>query len=123
MRLIIITLIAFLFLLSYAIKSSKQNYTSLEKEYEEALKAINYHAKINEKMGEEVKLLELKIGEINDNQIRNKTLITELELENKTLNQRNNNLKRQNDSNMALIKKKSNELIFLKNELLKRIAK
>ena len=114
MRLIVITLIAFLFLLSYKIKSSKQDYTSLKKEYEEALKAINYHAKINEKMGEEVKFLELKIGEINDNQIQNKTLITELELENKSLNQRNNNLKRQNDSNMALIKKKVMSLYFLR---------
>ena len=122
MKLTALILLFLLFVQSYFFYGLFQKNLALDKKYEDTVLAIQYHEKKNLKMAKQVQGAKDKNAEIHTRLTIEKINHTELKLKNDELKQNINQLEQKNNSQAIFIQQKDNEILILKNELLKYIS-
>ena len=119
MKLIAFTLLLLFFVQSYFFYGLFQKNSALDKKYEDAVLAIQYHEKKNLEMAKQVQGAKDKNAEMHTRLTIKKIDHTELKSKNDQLKQTINQLEQKNNSQAIFIQQKDNEILILKNELLK----
>ena len=119
MRILISILLILLFAQSYFFYHFFQKNTALRTEYEDAVLAIRYHEKKNLEMIKQVQLAKNETMKMDAELTMQKMDYSALKTKNDQLRQSINQLEQKNNSQEILIQQKNNEIIILKNELLK----
>ena len=122
MKLITLILLLLFFVQSYFFYNLFRKNLALNLKYEDATLAIKYHEKKNFDMAKKVKLTKDKNAEIQTRLTLEKIDHTELKSKN---NQLKNVIKQQEEkisSQNIFIQQKDNEILILKNELLKYLS-
>jgi len=122
MKLTALILLFLFFVQSYFFYGLFQKNLALEKKYEDTVLAIQYHEKKNLEMAKQVQGAKDKNAEIHTRLTIEKINHTELKLKNDELKQNINQLEQKNNSQAIFIQQKDNEILILKNELLKYIS-
>ena len=122
MKLTAFILLLLFFVQSYFFYGLFQKNSALDKKYEDAVLAIQYHEKKNLEMAKQVQGAKDKNAEIHTRLTIEKINHTELKLKNDELKQTINQLEQKNNSQAIFIQQKDNEILILKNELLKYIS-
>ena len=122
MKLIAFTLLLLFFVQSYFFYGLFQKNSALDKKYEDAVLAIQYHEKKNLEMAKQVQGAKDKNAEMHTRLTIEKIDHTELKSKNDQLKQTINQLERKNNSQAIFIQQKDNEILILKNELLKYLS-
>ena len=117
-RLIFILLIL-LFAQSYFFYSLSKKHTALLKKYEDSVLAIHYHEKKNLEVVKQVQLAKNKTTEMDAKLTMLKMEFSALKTKNDQIKQAINELEQKNNLQEILLQQKDNEIIILKNELLK----
>jgi hypothetical protein len=122
MKLLIAILLTLLFVQSYFFYDLSKKSSALGKEYEDAVLAIRYHEKKNLEMIKQVQLAENKNKAIQSTLTKEKIRYTELKTKNDQTQYTINQLEQKNNSQAIIIQQKDNEILILKNELLKYLS-
>ena len=122
MKLIVVILLTLLFIQSYFFYDLSQKNSALEKKYEDSILAIDYHEKKNLNMIKQVQFAETKLEEMDATLTEQKINYTELKVKNDQLQHSINQLEQKNDAQEIFIQQKDNEILILKNELLKFLS-
>lgn len=122
MKLLIAILLTLLFVQSYLFYDLSKKSSALGKEYEDAVLAINYHEKKNLEMIKQVQLAENKNKAIQSTLSKEKIRHSELKTKNDQTQYTINQLEQKNNSQAIIIQQKDNEILILKNELLKYLS-
>ena len=122
MKLTALILLFLFFVQSYFFYGLFQKNLALDKKYEDTVSAIQYHEKKNLEMARQVQGAKDKNAEIHTRLTIEKINHTELKLKNDELKQNINQLEQKNNSQAIFIQQKDNEILILKNELLKYIS-
>lgn len=122
MKLLVAILLTLFFLQSYFFYSLSKENTALFKEYEEAVLAIGYHENKNSEMIKQVQLAKNKNAEMDERLTLQKIENAELKAKNDQLRHAINQLEQQKNSHEIFIQQKDNEILILKNELLKYLS-
>lgn len=122
MKLLVAILLTLFFLQSYFFYSLSKENTALFKEYEEAVLAIGYHENKNSEMIKQVQLAKNKNAEMDERLTLQKIENAELKAKNDQLRHTINQLEQQKNSHEIFIQQKDNEILILKNELLKYLS-
>mgnify|MGYP000046832539 FL=1 len=122
MKLTALILLFLFFVQSYFFYGLFQKNLALDKKYEDTVLAIQYHEKKNLEMAKQVQGAKDKNAEIHTRLTIEKINHTELKLKNDELKQNINQLEQKNNSQAIFIQQKDNEILILKNELLKYIS-
>ena len=122
MKLIAFTLLLLFFVQSYFFYGLFQKNSALDKKYEDAVLAIQYHEKKNLEMAKQVQGAKDKNAEMHTRLTIEKIDHTELKSKNNQLMQTINQLEQKNNSQAIFIQQKDNEILILKNELLKYLS-
>lgn len=122
MKLTALILLFLFFVQSYFFYGLFQKNLALDKKYEDTVLAIQYHEKKNLEMAKQVQGAKDKNAEIHTRLTIEKINHTELKLKNDELKQKINQLEQKNNSQAIFIQQKDNEILILKNELLKYIS-
>lgn len=122
MKLLAAILLTFLFLQSYFFYDLSRKNSALSKKYEDALLAIQYHEKKNLEMIKQVQDVKNKNAEMHARLTIQKIDHTELKTKNDALKHSINQLEQKNNSQAIFIQQKDNEILILKNELLKYLS-
>lgn len=122
MKLTALILLFLFFVQSYFFYGLFQKNLALDKKYEDTVLAIQYHEKKNLQMAKQVQGAKDKNAEIHTRLTIEKINHTELKLKNDELKQNINQLEQKNNSQAIFIQQKDNEILILKNELLKYIS-
>ena len=122
MKLIAFILLLLFFVQSYFFYGLFQKNSALDKKYEDAVLAIQYHEKKNLEMAKQVQGAKDKNAEIHTRLTIEKIDHTELKSKNDQLKQTINQLEQKNNSQAIFIQQKDNEILILKNELLKYLS-
>ena len=122
MKLTALILLLVFFIQSYFFYDIFQKNYSLDKKYEDSLLAIQYHEKKNIEIAEQVLAAKNRISGIYSQLTIEKINNTELKSKNDKLEQTINQLEEKNNSQAIFIQQKDNEILILKNELLKYLS-
>ena len=122
MKLTAFILILLFFVQSYFFYGLFQKNSALEKKYEDAVLAIQYHEKKNLEMAKQVQGAKDKNAEIHTRLTIEKIDHTALRSKNDQLKQTINKLEQKNNSQAIFLQQKDNEILILKNELLKYLS-
>ena len=122
MKLTALILLFLFFVQSYFFYGLFQKNLALDKKYEDTVLAIQYHEKKNLEMAKQVQGAKDKNAEMHTRLTIEKINHTELKLKNDELKQNINQLEQKNNSQAIFIQQKDNEILILKNELLKYIS-
>ena len=122
MKLTALILLFLFFVQSYFFYGLFQKNLALEKKYEDTVLAIQYHEKKNLEMAKQVQGAKDKNAEIHTRLTIEKINHTELKLKNDELKQNINQLEQKNNSQAIFLQQKDNEILILKNELLKYLS-
>ena len=122
MKLTALILLFLFFVQSYFFYGLFQKNLALDKKYKDTVLAIQYHEKKNLEMAKQVQGAKDKNAEIHTRLTIEKINHTELKLKNDELKQNINQLEQKNNSQAIFIQQKDNEILILKNELLKYIS-
>lgn len=122
MQLIAFILLLLFFVQSYFFYGLFQKNSALDKKYEDAVLAIQYHEKKNLEMAKQVQGTKDKNAEMHTRLTIEKIDHTELKSKNDQLKQTINQLEQKNNSQAIFIQQKDNEILILKNELLKYLS-
>ena len=122
MKLTALILLFLFFVQSYFFYGLFQKNLALDKKYADTVLAIQYHEKKNLEMAKQVQGAKDKNAEIHTRLTIEKINHTELKLKNDELKQNINQLEQKNNSQAIFIQQKDNEILILKNELLKYIS-
>ena len=122
MKLTALILLFLFFVQSYFFYGLFQKNLALDKKYQDTVLAIQYHEKKNLEMAKQVQGAKDKNAEIHTRLTIEKINHTELKLKNDELKQNINQLEQKNNSQAIFIQQKDNEILILKNELLKYIS-
>ena len=122
MKLIAFSLLLLFFLQSYFLYGLFKKNSALDKKYEDAVLAIQYHEKKNLEMAKQVQGAKDKNAEIHTRLTIEKIDRTELMSKNDQLKQAINQLEQKNNSQAIFLQQKDNEILILKNELLKYLS-
>ena len=122
MKLIALILVLLFFVQSYFFYGLFQKNSALDKKYEDAILAIQYHEKKNLEMAKQVQSTKDKNAEMHTRLTIEKIDRTELKSKNDQLKQTINQLEQKNNSQAIFIQQKDNEILILKNELLKYLS-
>ena len=122
MKILITILLSLLFVQSYFFYDLSKKKTALHKEYEDSTLAINYHKKKNLEMVKEVQLAKNHIISMQALLAKQKNENSEFKAKNEQTQHKLSKIKQKNDSQAIIIQQKDNEILILKNELLKYIS-
>ena len=122
MKLLVAILLILLFAQSYFFYDLSKKKSALYKEYEDAVLAIDYHEKKNLEMIKQVQLAQNNKEAIQATLTQQKIKYSELQATNDQSQYTINQLKQKNDSQAIIIEQKDNEILILKNELLKYLS-
>ena len=122
MQLIAFILLLLFFVQSYFFYGLFQKNSALDKKYEDAVLAIQYHEKKNLEMAKQVQGAKDKNAEMHTRLTIEKIDHTELKSKNDQLKQTINQLEQKNNSQAIFLQQKDNEILILKNELLKYLS-
>lgn len=122
MKLLVAILLILLFAQSYFFYDLSKKKSALYKEYEDAALAIDYHEKKNLEMIKQVQLAQNNKEAIQATLTQQKIKYSELKATNDQSQYTINQLEQKNDSQAIIIKQKNNEILILKNELLKYLS-
>ena len=122
MQLIAFILLLLFFVQSYFFYGLFQKNSALDKKYEDAVLAIQYHEKKNLEMAKQVQGAKDKNAEMHTRLTIEKIDHTELKSKNAQLNHTINQLEQKNNSQAIFLQQKDNEIMILKNELLKYLS-
>ena len=122
MKLTALLLLLLFFIQSYFFYSLFQKNSALDKKYEDAVLAIQYHEKKNLEMAKQVQGAKDKNAEMHTRLTIEKIDHTELKSKNAQLNHTINQLEQKNNSQAIFLQQKDNEIMILKNELLKYLS-
>jgi hypothetical protein len=122
MKLLIAILLTLLFVQSYFFYDLSKKSSALGKEYEDAVLAIRYHEKKNLEMIKQVQLAENKNKAIQSTLTKEKIRYSGLKTKNDQTQYTINQLEQKNNSQAIIIQQKDNEILILKNELLKYLS-
>ena len=122
MKLIAFILLLLFFLQSYFFYDLLQKNSALYKRYEDTVLAIQFHEKKNLEMANQVQDAKDKNEEMHARLTIEKINYTELTSKNDELKQTINKLEKKNNSQAIFLKQKDNEILILKNELLKYLS-
>ena len=122
MKLIAFTLLLLFFVQSYFFYGLFQKNSALDKKHDDAVLAIQYHEKKNLEMAKQVQGAKEKNAEMHARLTIEKIDHTELKSKNDQLKQTINQLEQKNNSQAIFIQQKDNEILILKNELLKYLS-
>ena len=122
MKLLIAILLTLLFVQSYFFYDLSKKSSALGKEYEDAVLTIRYHEKKNLEMIKQVQLAENKNKAIQSTLSKEKIRYSELKTKNDQTQYTINQLEQKNNSQAIIIQQKDNEILILKNELLKYLS-
>ena len=122
MKLIAFILLLLFFLQSYFFYGLFQKNSAINKKYEDAVLAIQYHEKKNLEVAKQVQSAKDKNAEMYTRLTIEKIDHTELKSKNDGLKQTINQLEQKNNSQAIFIQQKDNEILILKNELLKYLS-
>ena len=122
MKLTALILLLLFFFQSYFFYSLFQKTINLDKSYDDAILAIRYHDKKNMEMIKQLQSAKDKNAEINARLTLEKINQTELKSKIDQLKQSIHKLEQKNKSQTIFIQQKDNEILILKNELLKYLS-
>ena len=122
MKLIAFILLLLFFVQSYFFYGLFKKNLALDKKYEDAVLAIQYHEKKNLEMAKQVQGAKDKNAEMHKRLTIEKIDHTELKSKNDQLKQTINQLEQKNNSQAIFLQQKDNEILILKNELLKYLS-
>lgn len=122
MKTLVAILISLLFVQTYFFNNTSQKNTALLKEYEDAVLAISYHEKKNSEMVKLIQFAENKNADLDSELRAQKIANSELKIKNDAIKHTINQLEQKINSQNIFIQQKDNELLLLKNELLKYIS-
>lgn len=122
MKTLVAILIFLLFVQTYFFNNTSQKNTALLKEYEDAVLAISYHEKKNSEMVKLIQFAENKNADLDSELRAQKIANSELKIKNDAIKHTINQLEQKINSQNIFIQQKDNELLLLKNELLKYIS-
>jgi peptidoglycan hydrolase CwlO-like protein len=122
MKTLVAILISLLFVQTYFFNNTSKKNTALLKEYEDAVLAISYHEKKNSEMVKLIQFAENKNADLDSELRARKIANSELKIKNDALKHTINQLEQKINSQNIFIQQKDNELLLLKNELLKYIS-
>ncbi|MDA0848161.1 MAG: hypothetical protein O2827_00205 [Verrucomicrobia bacterium] len=122
MKLLVAILLILLFAQSYFFYDLSKKKSALYKEYEDAVLAIDYHEKKNLEMIKQVQLAQNNKEAIQTTLTQQKIKYSELKATNDQFQYTINQLEQKNDSQAIIIEQKDNEILILKNELLKYLS-
>ena len=122
MKTLVANLISLLFVQTYFFNNTSKKNTALLKEYEDAVLAISYHEKKNSEMVKLIQFAENKNADLDSELRAQKIANSELKIKNDALKHTINQLEQKINSQNIFIQQKDNELLLLKNELLKYIS-
>ncbi|MFL2847569.1 MAG: hypothetical protein ACJZ9B_01175 [Coraliomargaritaceae bacterium] len=122
MKTLVAILISLLFVQTYFFNNTSKKNTALLKEYEDAVLAISYHEKKNSEMVKLIQFAENKNADLDSELRAQKIANSELKIKNDAIKQTINQLEQKINSQNIFIQQKDNELLLLKNELLKYIS-
>lgn len=122
MKTLVAILISLLFVQAYFFNNTSKKNTALLKEYEDAVLAISYHEKKNSEMVKLIQFAENKNADLDSELRAQKIANSELKIKNDALKHTINQLEQKINSQNIFIQQKDNELLLLKNELLKYIS-
>lgn len=122
MKTLVAILISLLFVQTYFFNNTSKKNTALLKEYEDAVLAISYHEKKNSEMVKLIQFAENKNADLDSELRAQKIANSELKIKNDALKHTINQLEQKINSQNIFIQQKDNELLLLKNELLKYIS-
>ena len=122
MKLLVAILLILLFAQSYFFYDLSKKKSALHKEYEDAVLAIDYHEKKNLEMIKQVQLAQNNKEAIQATLTQQKIKYSELKATNDQSQYTINQLEQKNDSQAIIIEQKDNEILILKNELLKYLS-
>ena len=122
MKLTAFILLLLFFVQSYFFYGLFKNNSALDKKYEDAMLAIQYHEKKNLEMAKQVQGAKDKNAEMHTRLTIEKIEHTELKSKNDQLKQTINQLEQKNNSQSIFLQQKDNEILILKNELLKYLS-
>ena len=122
MKLIAFILLLLFFVQSYFFYGLLQKNSALDKKYDDAVLAIQYHEKKNLEMAKQVQGAKDKNAEMHTRLTIEKIDHTELKSKNEELKQTINQLEQKNNSQAIFLQQKDNEILILKNELLKYLS-
>ena len=122
MKLTAFILLLLFFVQSYFFYGLFQKNLALDKKYEDTVLAIQYHEKKNLEMAKQVQGAKEKNTEMHTRLTIEKIDHTELKSKNDQLRQTINQLEKKNNSQDIFLKQKDNEILILKNELLKYLS-
>lgn len=122
MKTLVAILISLLFVQAYFFNNTSKKNTALLKEYEDAVLAISYHEKKNSEMVKLIQFAENKNADLDSELRAQKIANSELKIKNDAIKQTINQLEQKINSQNIFIQQKDNELLLLKNELLKYIS-
>lgn len=122
MKLIVVILLTLLFSQSYFFYGLSQKNSALEKKYEDSILAIHYHEEKNLNMIKQVQFAENKLEEMDATLTKQKINNTELKVKNDQLRHSIHQLEQKNNAQEIFIQQKDNEILILKNELLKFLS-
>lgn len=122
MKTLVAILISLLFVQAYFFNNTSKKNTALLKEYEDAVLAISYHEKKNSEMVKLIQFAENKNADLDSELRAQKIANSELKIKNDAIKHTINQLEQKINSQNIFIQQKDNELLLLKNELLKYIS-
>lgn len=122
MKLTAFILLLLFFVQSYFFYGLFQKNLALDKKYDDAVLAIQYHEKKNLEMAKQVQDAKEKNAEMHTRLTIEKIDHTELKSKNDQLKQTINQLEQKNNSQAIFLQQKDNEILILKNELLKYLS-
>lgn len=122
MKILTAILILLVFTQGYFLNNLSHEKTASLKEYEDAILAISYHEKKNAEMMKEVQFAKNKNEEIDAKLSAQKIAYTELKTKNDGLTHTINQIEQRINSQKIFIQQKDNEILVLKNELLKYLS-
>ena len=122
MKKLVAILISLLFVQAYFFNNTSKKNTALLKEYEDAVLAISYHEKKNSEMVKLIQFAENKNADLDSELRAQKIANSELKIKNDAIKHTINQLEQKINSQNIFIQQKDNELLLLKNELLKYIS-
>ena len=122
MKLMAFILLLLFFVQSYFFYGLFRENLSLDRKYEDIVLAINYHENKNLEMAEDLQGAKDKNAEIQTRLTLEKINHTELKAKHNKLGQIINQLEQKINSQKIFIQQKDNEILILKNELLKYLS-
>ena len=122
MKTLVAILISLLFVQAYFFNNTSKKNTALLKKYEDAVLAISYHEKKNSEMVKLIQFAENKNADLDSELRAQKIANSELKIKNDAIKHTINQLEQKINSQNIFIQQKDNELLLLKNELLKYIS-